>query len=183
MEQNDIYNWVIKNVKPITNSYSGNIYRCAAILEDGLYLPCVVISSLNKQVDLAIRRFDETRINHALHESVGYRSIVKSFVAEGNRINHSDIKKLEISDYALSPSHLDEIHGETCMGWTEFFITMDDGKEFCFGTTFTIEFFYMPEGYTAKNVFRITPAVRGEPRKYKQIYRERPFFKCYIDQF
>jgi len=68
------------------------------------------------------------------------------------------------------------------MGWTEFYATMDDGKEFCFGTTFLTEFFCMPEGYTASNVVRITPAVRGEPRKYEKVYRERPFFECYVDR-
>jgi hypothetical protein len=103
-------------------------------------------------------------------------------VTEGNRLNHYDIEKLDLSDYALSPSHLDEINGETSMGWTEFYVIMDDGKEFCFGTTFAIEFFCMPEGYTSKNVVRIIPAVRGEPRKYEKVYRERPFFECFIDK-
>ena len=68
------------------------------------------------------------------------------------------------------------------MGWTEFYAIMEDGKEFCFGTTFNIEFFSMPEGYTANNIIKITPAVRGEPRKYEQVYRERPFFECYIEK-
>ena len=151
-------------------------------MNDGLYLPCVVISNSKVQVDLALRRFDETRNDTKLHKSVGYRSIVKTFVTSGNALNHYDIKELTLSDYALSPPRLAEIKGETAMGWTEFYATMEDGKEFCFGTTFHIEFFCMPEGYKAKNIVKITPAVRGEPRKYEQVYRERPFFECYIDK-
>jgi hypothetical protein len=181
MEQKDIQSWVIKNVEPISNGYTGNRYRCAAILNDGLYLPCVVISSSKIMVDLAIKRFEETRNDRTLHKSVGYRSIVKTFVTVGNCINHYDIKKIELSDYALSASHLAEIHGETSMGWTQFYVTMNDGNEFCFGTTFNIEFFCMPEGYTYKNVVRVTPAVRAKQRKFEHVYRERPFFECYIE--
>ena len=181
MEQSDILNWVQDNVSPISVACSGDRYRCAATLNDGLYLPCVVIASSHHEVDLALRRFDETRNDPTLHKSVGYRSIVKSFVASGNRLNHYDISELSVSPYALSPAHLAEIGGETSMAWTEFYATMEDGTQFCFGTTFLMEFFCMPGGYTANNVVRITPAVRGEPRKFEQVYRERPVFVCYLD--
>lgn len=182
MEEKDILKWVRSNVKPISDGRSGDRYRCAAFLNDGLYLPCVVISSSKVQIDLALRRFDETRNDANLHKPVGYRSIVKTFVTSGNILNHYDIKELVLSDYALPPPRLAEIKGETSMGWTEFYATMNDGKEFCFGTTFLVEFFCMPEGYTANNVDKITPAVRGKPRKYEQVYRERLFFECYIDK-
>jgi hypothetical protein len=38
---------------------------------------------------------------------------------------------------------------------------MRDGSEFRFATTFLIEFFEMPDGYTANDIQKITPAVRG----------------------
>ena len=88
------------------------------------------------------------------------------------------LKELTLSDYAISPPRLAEIKDETSMGWTEFYATMEDGKEFCFGTTFHIEFFCMPEDCTAKNIVKITPVVRGEPRKYEQVYQERPFLNA-----
>jgi len=182
MEQKDILNWVKRNVKPISDGLSGNRYRCAAFLNDGLYLPCIVISSSKVHVDLALRRLGAKRYDTKLHKSAGYHAVVKTFVTSGNRLNHYDIKELKLSDYALSHLRLAEINGETAMGWTEFYATMDDGKEFCFGTTFHTEFFCMPEGYTAENIVKITPAVRGEPRKYEQVFRERPFFECYIDK-
>ncbi|MCP3929440.1 MAG: hypothetical protein GY705_10105 [Bacteroidetes bacterium] len=181
MESKDILKWIKRNIKPIHDSIYGNRYRCAAILNDGLYLPCVVISSSKAKVDLAFSRFDETRNDKKLHKSVGYRSIVESFVTGGNNLNHYDIKELFLSNFDIPLSRLAEINGETAMGWTEFYATMEDGKEFCFGTTFNIEFFSMPEGYKASSIVKIIPAVRGMPRKFKQVYRERPFFECYIE--
>jgi hypothetical protein len=67
------------------------------------------------------------------------------------------------------------------MSWTEFYATMRDGAEFRFGTTYLIEFFEMPDEYTAADIEKITPAVRGEKPRIEKIYRERPFFTCYID--
>ena len=182
MEQKDIFKWVRSNVKPTSDGHSGDRYRSAAFLNDGLYLPCVVISSSKLQVDFAIRRFDETRTDSKLHKSVGYCSTVKSFVTRGNTLNYYDIKELTLSDYALSHARLSEIKGETAMGWTQFYATMEDGREFCFGTTFLVDFFCMPEGYTAKNIKKITPALRNQPRSFERVYRERHFFECYIDK-
>ena len=181
MDQSDIIDWVKNNVEPIPDEVFGGRYRCAATLNDGLYLPCVVIASSRRKVDLALRRFVETRNDPSLHNSVGYRAIVKTFVTGGNHLNSYDIKELGHSPYALPMARLREINGETSMGWTAFTATMDDGNEFNFGTTFLIEFFTMPEGYTADRVVRITPAKRGDSRQFENVYRERPFFECYID--
>ena len=181
MEHKDIYKWVKSNIEPFKHSLHGKRYRCAARLNDGLFLPCVTVCSAKSQTKLAIRRFDETRKDKTLHKSVGYQSIVRNFVTSGNRLNHYDISELIVSDYAISPSRIAEIGGETSMGWTEFYATMDDGKEFCFATSFHVEFFSMPEGYKAANVNKIKPAVRGESRRCGPVCRERPFFECYID--
>jgi hypothetical protein len=74
-----------------------------------------------------------------------------------------------------------EIGGETTMGWTEFYAIMTDDKEFRFGTQFLTEFFDMPPGYSAANIARIVPAARGEQPRQEHIYREKPFFTCYVD--
>jgi hypothetical protein len=58
---------------------------------------------------------------------------------------------------------------------------MHDGQEFRFGTTFSNEFFEMPQGYSAVDIQRITPAVRDEKSWQATIYREKPFFICYVD--
>ena len=65
------------------------------------------------------------------------------------------------------------------MSWTEFAAVMDDGKEFFFATTYSREFFNMPEGYRARSIKKIIP---HESRKATEpIYRERPFFECFVD--
>jgi hypothetical protein len=116
-----------------------------------------------------------------LHESVGYRSIVETFVTGENILNHYDIEERKISDYAISPHLLAKIRGETVMAWTQFYVAMEDGKEFCFGTSFLTEFFCMPEGFTAKHIAENAPAARDQLLPRDMVCRERPFFECHIE--
>lgn len=91
-----------------------------------------------------------------------------------------------------------QIHGETTMGWTGFAVKMKDRKYFGFGTTFSWEFFQMPDGYSVYDVEEIIndsyvlkngelrSHQEGEltwPEDYKDaiFYRERPFFECFLD--
>jgi hypothetical protein len=75
-----------------------------------------------------------------------------------------------------------EIIGETYMNWTQFTARMKDGREFQFGTTYSTEFFDMPDGYIAEDIVKIVPATRGSPRNFhEKVFREKPFFVCYID--
>jgi hypothetical protein len=39
----------------------------------------------------------------------------------------------------------------------------------------------MPEGYSAVDIKKIIPAIREEKPRLEKIYRERPFFTCYMD--
>jgi len=54
-----MYEWV-KNitsaVEPIYDSIYGPRYRCSLTLKDGAFLPCAVIQSKQRLVDLAKRR-------------------------------------------------------------------------------------------------------------------------------
>jgi hypothetical protein len=43
------------------------------------------------------------------------------------------------------------------------------------------EFFDMPPDYSATDIQKIVPAIRGEKPRFEKVYRERPFFTCYID--
>ena len=168
---------------PINDGTTGNVYRCAARLSDGLFLPCVAVRSSEPTVDLALRRFEETRADAALPprqrrfgNGMQYRDVARSFITSGSSVDWYDIVSLEPSDFALAPERLSEIKGETSMGWTRFVCVMRDGHEFSFGTSWNIEFFYMPSGYTARDVVRILPdEARGEP-----VYTDRPFFTCYL---
>ena len=182
MESKEIIKYVKKNFKPLKDYDGSPLYRCSAILNDGIYLPCVAIKSTKICVDLAIKRFEETRKDKKLHKSVGYRSIVESFVCSGNRLNDYDVKSLDKSPYAIPLARMSEMGGETSMGWTEFTGVMDDGTDYCFGTTFHTIFFDMPEGYTAERLVKLIPAVRGEPRKHDEVFREKPHFECYVNK-
>ena len=180
MRTQEIIEFVRRHIEPLPHDeMHGEVYRAAGILKDGTVLPCVAITGATWRVDLAIKRFEETRKPIPGH--VGYRQVVQAFVAAGNRVNGYDLSSLSPSPHAIPRPRMREIDGETSMGWTEFYAVMRDGAEFRFGTTFLTEFFEMPQGYVATDIARIIPAVRGEPPRQERIYRDRPFFTCYVE--
>ena len=182
MEVQEIRKYIKGNIQPLCGRLGKEeLYRCSATLIDNTFLPCVVIQESEYRLQLALKRFEETRKNKKLHYSAGYESIVRHFVCSGNTVNYYEIKELKPSIYAIPIERMGEIGGETSMGWTEFIVFMDDGSDFCFGTTFEEIFFDMPEGYTADRIKKIIPAVRSEPRKHDKVFREKPFFDCYLD--
>jgi hypothetical protein len=179
MDWEDVATFVQKNVEPLPASPPfGERYRVAATLIDGTRLPCVVVESASKWVDLAVRRFEQSKNSSDVY--MGYRAIVSRFVAKGSRIDIQDLRELAVSPFAISLAHLHEIRGETSMSWTQFRALMTDGEEFKFGTPFRTEFFEMPKGYSATEIAKIIPSARGEPR-YEGFYRDRPFFTCYVE--
>jgi hypothetical protein len=62
------------------------------------------------------------------------------------------------------------------MSWTQFTGVMHDGREFAFGTSSHREFFQMPEGYSGSDIASIV----SHKAEAQVIYRERPFFACFI---
>ena len=159
----------------------GERYRIAGTMTDGTSLPCIVVESASLMIDLALRRFEQTKTSG--DPLMGYRAIVRRFVTQGNTVNDYDLRDLSISPYAIPLSRMREIEGETSMSWTEFYATMTDGKEFRFGTRYLTEFFDMPSGYSAASIVKIIPAVQGEQARREHIYREKPYFTCYVDGF
>jgi hypothetical protein len=165
-------------------------YRCSAHLTDGTYLPCVLLAPAESYTELAIRRFEETKKDARTPKMFGgkrfgpgmqYADIVKSFLTGSNRVTHYAVQRLEESPYAISPERLSEVRGETRMSWTQFTVEMTDGSEHFFGTTWSREFFSMPHGYTARDIAKIQPHPMLAQMPEGIIYRERPFFICYID--
>jgi hypothetical protein len=180
MRAEEIVDFVRRNVEPLPSSPPyGERYRAAGRLTDGTPLPCIVVESASLTVDLALKRFGQTKTSDDSH--MGYRAIVRSFVTKGNTVNDYDLLELSFSPYAIPLSRIREIKGETSMSWTEFYAIMTDGKEFRFGTRFLTELFDMPSGYTAADIARIVPAIRGEPAHQEHIYREKPFFTCFVE--
>ncbi len=195
----EISEYIKSGEEPWPDSSYGDGYRCSAYLKDGLYLPCVIIRKNNTYIDLACRRFDEEKSGRSIFKNNknGYRDIVKNFVAGGNRVNDYDIKSVEKSRFALPLSLLRKIEGETVMSWTGFVLEMTDGQLFSYGSTFLFEFFDLPEGYEFQDVAKVHNHsfvsdegelinIRelsdfGEQYKPPKVYRERPYFECYID--
>jgi hypothetical protein len=172
------------HLEAITVLNTGPGYRCAAKLTDGVYLPAVVLQSRATQASFAKRRLEETHPRRAVPwgrvnqpPGITCDQTVDVFTAGGNRVNWYDIAVVEPSPFALSLQRLKEIAGETSMAWTQFVGVMQDGREFTFGTTYGIEFFTMPDGYSAADVVRIIPHGKVDG----PVYRERPWFSCFID--
>ncbi len=176
----EIVKFVKENIEPLPPAPpAGERYRVSAKMTDGTYPPCVVIESTDRRVDLAIRRFEESRTEK--NPNMGYRPIVANFVARGNRINDFDIEDLAPSPFAIPLARLREVRGETSMGWTAFTAIMKDGKGFHFGTTYLMEFFDLPEGYSGADIQKIIPAPRGESPQLEGRLLAKPFFTCYVN--
>jgi len=200
-QSEDIIKFLKDNVEPLQDSAYGPGYRASVYLIDGTFLPCVIFRNPKTVVNLAIRRFKEEQKGKSIFNKssgLGYYNIVKTFVTNGNCINDYDIDRVEKSKFAFPLTIQKQIQGETTMGWTGFAAKMKDGKHFGFGTNFRWEFFQMPDNYSVDDIVEIinhsyvlkTGELRshreGEmtrPEEYKDavVYRERPFFECYID--
>jgi hypothetical protein len=197
----DIIKFLKDNVEPLEDNNYGLGYRASVYLTDGTFLPCVIFRNSKAVVNLAIRRFKEEQSGKGIFNrssGLGYSEIVKTFVTSGNCINDYDIGKVEKSKFAFPLNIQRQIHGETTMGWTGFVGKMKDGKHFGFGTAFHWEFFQMPDGYIGDDIEEIInhsyvlkngelrshregPQTRPEEFNDAVVYRERPFFECYID--
>lgn len=189
---------IIDTVEPLENYLYGPLYRCSLTLKDGTFIPCAIIQSKKKIVDLAKRRIKEEMTGKGfLRGGDSYGQIVSTFVTEGNRINDYDVIDAEPSKFAIPISILQKIHGETTMGWTGWVFEMKDGKLFSYGSSYTMEFFQLPDGYSFSDVDKVHNhsfvSKDGKLMKLKQggmrpenydidsIFRERVYFTCAID--
>ena len=190
-----IIKFLKKNIEPLEDNTYGLGYRASVYLTDGTFLPCVIFRNPKEVVNLAMKRFKEEQSGKGVF---GYYEIVKTFVASGNCINDYNIERVDKSKFAFPLTTLRQIRGETTMGWTGFAAKMKDGKYFGYGTTFHFEFFQMPDGYSVEDIEEIINhsyvLENGELRSHREsnqtltdewrsavIYRERPFFECYVD--
>src|SRR5690348_1541652 len=188
IDQDQLAKFLKSSIEPLNDSIYGNRYRAAVRLLDGTHLPCVVFQSKKLQVELALYRFNQLQ-----PQPSQYNMVVESFVANGSRIADYVISEVEPSPYAWPITVLKQIHGETVMSWTAFVVEMKDGTMHSYGTSFCFEFFDLPEGYSYKDIARIHSGMTYSPqqglREFSldslqsgRIYREKPFFTCYLDQ-
>ncbi len=198
----EIIKFLKENIEPLEDNAYGLGYRASVYLTDGTFLPCVIFRNPKTIVNLAIRRFKEEQKGNGIFSKstgVGYYNIVKGFVTNGNNINYYDIDRVIKSKYSFPLAIQKQIKGETTMGWTGFSAKMKDGNYVGFGTRFHWEFFQMPENYTTDDIVeiinhsyvlstgelryhRVPELVRSEDYKNAVVFRERPFFECYLDE-
>ncbi len=198
----EIISFLKNNIEPFQDNTYGLSYRASVTLKDGTFLPCVIFRNPEQTIDLAIRRFKEEQSNKSIFSNkskgFGYREIVKNFVTKGNNINIYDIINVSKSRFAIPFEVFRKVHGETAMSWTAFILEFNDNKKLSFGTSWNWEFFDIPEGYDFKNVKSIISGCyltkeneivqhksildfQNDKEKFQTIYREKPFFECFID--
>lgn len=188
---------ITNTVEPIQDQIYGPRYRCALTLKDGTFLPCAVIQSRDRLVELAKRRIkEEMQGRGAIGGDDPYGQIVSTFVAGGNRVNDYDVDSASPSRFAIPLGLLRQIRGETTMGWTGWVFRMKDQRLFAYGTTFLTEFFQLPEGYGFADVVEVLNhsglSEDGSllklreggalPTRYPRdrVLRERAFFSCAV---
>ena len=189
---------IISTVEPIEDSFFGPRYRCSLTLKDGTFLPCAVIQSKQRLVDLAKRRIkEEMEGKGRIGGDDPYGQIVAAFVAKGNKVNDYDVASSDTSHYAIPLALLRQIHGETFMAWTGWVFRMRDGRLFSYGTSFRAEFLQLPDGYDFHDVTEvinhsfidaagaIVALNQGAlpPANYdrSKVLRDRAFFVCAVD--
>jgi hypothetical protein len=200
-QKDKIIKFLKENIEPLEDNAYGLGYRASVYLTDGTFLPCVIFRNPKEVVNLAMKRFKEEQSGKGVFNrssGLGYYEIVKTFVTRGNCINDYDIERVDKSKFAFPLTILRQIRGETTMGWTGFAAKMKDGKYFGYGTTFHFEFFQIPDGYSVEDIEEIINhsyvLENGKLRSHREsnqtltdewknavIYRERPFFECYVD--
>jgi hypothetical protein len=189
---------IVSKVEPIHDSIYGPRYRCELTLKDGTFLPCAILQSKSKVIELAKRRIKEEMTGKG---KIGgpdpYGQILSVFVAGGNKVNDYDVASASPSRFAPPLSLLREIKGETTMAWTGWVFEMTDGKLFSYGSSFHMEFFDLPGGYTFDEVSKVhnhsyvskngslVSLVQGGliPTDYDiaSLFREKVHFLCYLD--
>ena len=197
----DIIKFLKDNIQPLDDNAYGLGYRASATLTDGTVLSCVIFRNPSTLINLAIRRFKEEQTGESIFSKssgLGYREIVKTFVASGNCVNHYDIARVNKSRFAFPLDIQKQIKSETSMSWTAFVAKFKDGRHLGFGTTWNWEFFDLPGDFKAEDIVEIinhsyllkTGEIVGHRSSFDRmarrdemeiIYRDRQFFECYVD--
>jgi len=196
----DLAAFAAECAEPFPADHYGKGARCAVVLNDGTSLPCVMLRGRKAAVDLAVRRIKEESGGKGVfgRSSDPSRDMVAHFTTKGNRLDSYEVASVEASRFAIPLSLLKRIQGETVMSWTGFVLTMSDGNSFSFGTTFTTQFFSLPDGYSFDDVSEVhnhsyvaedghITLIRQNPEHWRnalphsKVYREKPFFDCFLD--
>ncbi|MBP7864140.1 hypothetical protein KA183_20815 [bacterium] len=187
MDDQQISDYLISNLKPWEDSVFGTTYRAAGRLRDGQYLPCIMFGNPKAYLSLAEKRLFDKELRRDEYQ---FEQVLRTFLVGRSQVNVSDVASVEPSLNAWSEEIIGEIRGETTMGFTFFTAVMKDKKVFSFATSYHFNFFDMPDGYGPCDIAEIHSgmivAQDGEekPFSYEEaqkitLYREKPFFYCF----
>lgn len=200
MKETAIIDFLKKNIKPLEDNIYGKKYQATVTLNGNLVIPCVQFLNTKKITDLAIKRFEEERKKKGIlkYSKNPYNEIVRHFLTKQNVITSNEIIQLKKSRNAFPLELFKKIHGETLMSWTGFVLRMSDGNYFNFGTTFSFDFFELPDNYEFSDVTEIinhsyideSGKIQNYRKSWKsafenhenlKIYREMTYFNCYLN--
>jgi hypothetical protein len=193
-----IFQSIIDTVAPLEDQFYGKGYRCALTLTDGTFLPCAVLRSRAKMVELAKRRMAEAMSGKGvLRRNDPYGEIVASFATHCTQVCDYEVASAAPSAFAIPLELLEQIEGETFMGWTGWVFEMSDGRLFSYTTDYDMEFFPLPEGYGFSDVRTVhnhswldaSGAIRrlesssldSDDFDPNAFFRDKVSFTCFID--
>ena len=202
MGGNELQKYLEANVDRADPIY-GPQCRCSVTLTDGLVLPCVILRQAAPTVDLALHRFDDEKHGKGVFgkSKKPYQQIVRHFVTSGSSIDDFYVQSVDPSPFALPSEVMSQIKGETMMGWTGWVFEMSDGSVFSYGSSFSFDFFELPDGYTFGDVAKVhnhsfvnsdgqVASIHEDRAGYLEkrgsddlarTYQARPSFVCYVD--
>lgn len=150
LDESQLRQWLQAEVTP-ASVHKERHFNAAVFLLDGTYLPCVSFKAGDRQS--ASSRISLLSVYH--------------------------IAAVERSRFALPAGLVEGLcqTGETRMSWVSFVGRMRDGTEHWFGSSYHLEFFEMPQGYSADQLVEIFPhrSLTG------QCYEALPFFECFVE--
>ncbi len=188
MRHSDVADWLTTNCENWPNQFYGVQYRAAARMRNGLFLPCVLFLDRKNMVDLYARRLKEV-----IGREPQFISSVETLCTNKTQISAEGISHVEHSRFAWPRDILEQIVGETSMGFTIFTVEMRDGQMFDYGTEYSLYFFEMPARYVGNDILRIHSWRRNcssgaietaEGRKYSGAFRgfgPIEHFTCYVE--
>ncbi|MFC4309407.1 hypothetical protein ACFPN2_09970 [Steroidobacter flavus] len=170
---------------PWEDEYVGLRYRGAAQLRDGSTLPCVVFQSRERTVEFISRRLREET------DPLTYQILVQSYLTASG-VSELDVTGALSSRFAWPTELLQEIRGETMMGYTAFVAEMKDAQAFNYLVeSARFEFIELPDGYEWADIKTIKSGMvysstRGmeaftpERRKDTRFLGAKHYFTCYV---
>lgn len=174
MTPSEILRWINTYGEAIPDEYGRRSFRVSAWLQDGTYLPCVLLREADTRARAAMELLGRTE---AEDFDEMYPGLVRSLATGGSRVEALLSTSLEQSPFAMPWALLSQLRDELEESPIEFVATMDDGATFAFGTADEVAFFDMPPGYTGARVRSLTRRAHAGTR----VYRERACFVAFVD--